>query len=267
MSTESKAMSQMREETKGTYPKDNKVTASTVNTTQYGNNQLARDGDEDLSALARNSLSLEEKLGKDPADPQENDSAAAGSRTASSTQRNTNDTGASETTEKGPLVSAEPTETETEIIRHDTTIHRTVKPPVIHETIRPIETNIITTNITVHRHVHHYVHRIQPVLVTSDEEERLVHNIMGEGREPTTSMTYRQLGGSATNDVGTGGGMGGGKVCQVCGGATRNVLYREKGVHSGENELEQDISGDTCPICGRNTDNLSRGMEGMNIRD
>jgi len=256
-------MSQRREETKGTYPKDNKVAAGRVNTTPSGNNQLVRDGDEDLSALARNSLSLEEKLGRNPAGPQENDLAAAESLTASSSQQNTKDTGASKATEKGPLVSAEPTETENEIIKHDTTIHRTVKPPVIHETIRPIETNIITTNVTVHRHVHHYVHRIQPVLVTSDEEERLVHNIMGEGREPTTSMTYRQLGGSATNDVGT----GGGKVCQVCGGATGNILYRQKGVHSGENKLEQDVSGDMCPICGRNTDNLSSRMEGMNIRD
>src|SRR5271163_972997 len=51
---------------------------------------------------------------------------------------------------------------------HDTTIHTIVKPPVVHETIRPIEMTIINTNATLHHHVHHYVHRIQPVSATTD---------------------------------------------------------------------------------------------------
>jgi hypothetical protein len=54
------------------------------------------------------------------------------------------------------LVPAEPSQPDnSESHKHDTTIHRTVKPAVVHETIRPVETNIITTNMTVHHHIHH----------------------------------------------------------------------------------------------------------------
>src|SRR5579871_1997837 len=247
------------------------------------NSKKASDGmsatspDQELSTLARNSLSLEERLGKDEG---QNEPTEARSGQTSSVRNETAQRGTADPPAKGPLVPAQPIETETEKVTHDTTIHRTVKPPVIHETIRPVETNIITTNVTVHRHVHHYVHRIQPILVTSDEEERLVHDIMGEGRAPTTNMTYRQLGtGGSMHQTHTGEGSTHqtntagvhGKVCKVCGGATGNVLYREKGgdsvERSAENTVEQDISGESCPICGRNTDELSQGMRDMKIRN
>jgi hypothetical protein len=55
---------------------------------------------------------------------------------------------------------------------------------VVHETIRPIETTIITTERTVHHHIHHHINRIQPVVVTSDEEEQLARELLNEGAQP-----------------------------------------------------------------------------------
>jgi ssDNA-binding Zn-finger/Zn-ribbon topoisomerase 1 len=49
----------------------------------------------------------------------------------------------------------------------------------------------------------------------------------------------------------------GGNICNVCGGATGNVLYKNNAQH-------EDVSGEVCPICGRNTD-LTQGMENMKI--
>ena len=214
---------------------------------------------EDLSTLGRNSLSLEEKLANEA---RQWNTTRTGETANQNFPRKDEDMPT-----KGPLVRADPTETETEKVRHDTTIHRTVRPAVIHETISPIETTITTTNMTIHRHVHHYVHRIQPVLVTSDEEERLVHDIMGEGRAPTTSMTYRQLE-MGSNQIRNAGEIGPqGKVCQVCSGATGNALHKEKGGNSRENAFDEDISGESCPICGRNTDQLSQGVKNMTIGD
>lgn len=95
------------------------------------------------------------------------------------------------------LIPAEPSRpgSSSESHKHDTTIHRTVKQAVIHETIRPVETNIVTTNMTIHHHIHHYVHRIQPVIVSSDEEERYVHDFMGQGWQPhSEGKMYRHLG-------------------------------------------------------------------------
>jgi hypothetical protein len=97
-------------------------------------------------------------------------------------------------TPNSPMIPAVPSDRNAEPEKHDTTIHRTIKPAVIHETIRPIEQNIVTTNLTVHRYVHHYVHRIQPVIVSSDEEELYIHDFMGQGMEPTHVGSYCELG-------------------------------------------------------------------------
>ena len=147
------------------------------------------------------------------------------------------------------MIPAEPSDRNADSEKHDTTIHRTIKPAVIHETIRPIEQNVVTTNLTVHRHVHHYVHRIQPVIVSSDEEERYIHDFMGQGMEPTHVGSYRELGNTNYSQ-----GLErdlkdfDGQQCTVCGGATGNVI----GGHEGR---KGDVSGENCPICGGDIDN------------
>jgi hypothetical protein len=152
-------------------------------------------------------------------------------------------------TPNSPMIPAESSDRNTESEKHDTTIHRTIKPAVIHETIRPIEQNIVTINLTVHRHVHHNVHRIQPVLVSSDEEERYIHDFMGQGMEPTHVGSYRELGNTNYSQ-----GLEhelkdfDGQQCTVCDGATGDVI----GGHEGR---KGDVSGENCPIRGGDIDN------------
>jgi hypothetical protein len=119
---------------------------------------------------------------------------------------------------------------------HDTTIHTTVKPPVVHETIRPIETEIIDTELTVHRHVHHYVHRIQPVIVSSFEEERLAHDILGHGQPSNGKSMYRE---STMQE-------GNGEMCGLC-GADGNLLSHIGSLKRRNNESS---STGACPVCG-----------------
>jgi hypothetical protein len=138
------------------------------------NSMESSSSNSDLAALARQNETLEHKLDK----LQINDSTTR-------SQTEPSQTGESQSRPDKRLVPAPPkSPASNEIERHDTTIHTNVKPPIIHETIRPIETNIITTEREIHHHIHHYVHRIQPVVVTSDEEEELVHQLMREGGQP-----------------------------------------------------------------------------------
>lgn len=122
---------------------------------------------------------------------------------------------------------------------HDTTIHTTVRSAVVHETIRPIETEIINNELTVHRHVHHYVHRIRPVLVSSFEEERLAHDILGEGQAALGNAMYRDTTldskGSQSNDM-----------CQLC-GAEGNLLSHIGSLKRLNNEASSTAA---CPVCG-----------------
>ena len=123
---------------------------------------------------------------------------------------------------------------------HDTTIHTTVKPPVVHETIRSIETEIVNTELTVHQHVHHYVHRIQPVIVSSVEEEGLAHDILGQGQPPTGDAMYRDPTMDAkrtSNDI-----------CRLC-GAEGNLLSHIGTLKRRNNEAS---STGACPVCGSN---------------
>jgi hypothetical protein len=133
------------------------------------NNTERSSSNSDLAILARRNETLEKKLGN----LQISDSA-----------RSQNFPSEPESKDKRLVPAPPKSPTSNEIERHDTTIHTNVKPPIIHETIRPIETNIITTERVIHHHIHHYVHRIQPVIVTSDEEEELVHQLMREGGQP-----------------------------------------------------------------------------------
>lgn len=131
------------------------------------------------------------------------------------------------------------------------------KPAVVRETIRPIEKNIITTNTIVHHHVHHYVHRIQPVTVTSIEAEGHVHNILDEGKERFGTGLYRER--QEGDVVAVSDGMNG---CSIC-GATGNILSGQRRLKIGENE---EISSNTCPACGGNIENdLSAGIRDMKI--
>jgi hypothetical protein len=132
---------------------------------------------------------------------------------------------------------------------HDTTIHTTVKPPVVHETIRPIETEIIDTELTVHRHVHHYVHRIQPVIVSSYEEERLAHDILGQGQPSMGNAMYRE----STME-------GNGETCRLC-GADGNLLSHIGSLKRRNNEAS---STGACPVCGSDRGGgVSRDTKGM----
>jgi hypothetical protein len=135
---------------------------------------------------------------------------------------------------------------------HDTTIHTTVKPPVVHETIRPIETEIIDTELTVHRHVHHYVHRIQPVIVSSFEEERLAHDILGQGQPSMGNAMYRE---STLHE-------GNGEMCRLC-GADGNLLSHIGSLKRRNNEAS---STGACPVCGsdRGVGGVSRDTKGTN---
>lgn len=169
---------------------------------------------------------------------------------------------------------------DSETHKHDTTIHRTVNPAVVHETIRPIETNIVTTNMTVHHHIHHYVHRIQAVIVSSDEEERWVHDFMGQGMQPHSEGTmYRQMGnqGGLENEVGrhrqTRGVEGADKL-----GQTENVGRQgySHGLEQGTGPVGKHQSRDVgenvgragkhsgngaCTVCG-SSGNVLKGNEG-----
>ena len=126
-----------------------------------------------------------------------------------------------------------------------------MKPPVVHETIRPIETEIIDTELTVHRHVHHYVHRIQPVIVSSFEEERLAHDILGQGQPSTGNAMYRE---STLQE-------GSDKMCRLC-GADGNLLSHIGSLKSRNNEAS---STGACPVCGsdRGVVGVSRDAKGM----
>lgn len=171
--------------------------------------------------------------------------------------------------------------------KHDTTIHRTVKPAVIHETIRPVETNIVTTNMTVHHHIHHYVHRIQPVLVSSEEEERFVHDFMGQGWQPhSEGKLYRHLGTHGEqgieNEVGGQGqteGVGRRDYTQEIDNkagnqaqtgdvghkgysqGTENIDRHGQSRSAGENIRQHSGSGGTCTACA-SSGNVLKGTEG-----
>lgn len=125
---------------------------------------------------------------------------------------------------------------------HDTTIHTTVKPPVVHETIRPIETEIIGSELTVHRHVHHYVHRIQPVIVSSFEEERLAHDILGQGQPALGNAMYRDT----IDAKGISHNENSNEMCQLC-GAEGNLLSHIGSLKRRNNEAS---TTGACPVCG-----------------
>ncbi len=187
------------------------------------------------------------------------------------------------------LIPAEPSKpgSNSESHKHDTTIHRTVKPAVIHETIRPAETNIVTTNMTVHHHIHHYVHRIQPVLISSDEEERFVHDFMGQGWQPhSEGKMYRHLGNQGEqgieNEVGGQGQIEGverrsytqeidnkvGNQAQAGGvgqkgysQGTENLGRHGQSRSAGGNIRQHSGSGGTCAACA-SSGNVSKSTEG-----
>jgi hypothetical protein len=288
--------------------------------TRQFNDQPPSESSNDLASLAQNSRTLEQKLsGQNTQKSGQNNQAAqreyanetnrggqyesaqsgeysqGQSTQAGEDARMSNQSGTSHDNadSNATLVPAEPSQPDnSESHKHDTTIHRTVKPAVIHETIRPVETNIITTNMTVHHHIHHYVHRIQPVIVSSDEEERWVHDSMGQGVQPSSEGTmYRQMGiqGELENEIGRQGqgvergrhgysrgvekevaqnsGDGekvghvgkhsGGGACAVC-GSSGNVL---KDTEGGKTH-----NGGICRVCGNDYDEeLSRGISDMKI--
>jgi len=166
------------------------------------------------------------------------------------------------------LVPVEPSQLgNSESQKHDTTIHRTVKPAVVHETIRPVETNIVTTNMTVHHHIHHYVHRIQPVIISSDEEERWVHDFMGQGMQPSSEGTmYRQMGdqGGPEKEVG----LQGRSESVESGGRGYSHSQEESAGYvrrqgTGENvgRVGKHTGDGACIICG-SSGNALKGTEG-----
>src|SRR5271170_6343671 len=138
---------------------------------------------------------------------------------------------------------------------HDTTIHTTVKPPVVHETICPIEAEIIDTELTVHRHVHHYVHRIQPVIVSSFEEERLAHDILGQGQPSMGNAMYRD----STMDA-NGSNQTSNEMCRLC-GAEGNLLSHIGSLKRRNNEAS---TVGACPVCGSHIGaGVSKDTKGM----
>ena len=287
--------------------------------TRQFNDQPPSESSNDLASLAQNSRTLEQKLSGQNTQKSGPNNQAAQREYANETNRGgqyesaqSGEYSQGQSTQAGEdarmsnqpgtshdnadsnatLVPAEPSQPDnSESHKHDTTIHRTVKPAVIHETIRPVETNIVTTNMTVHHHIHHYVHRIQPVIVSSDEEERWVHDSMGQGVNSEGTM-YRQIGvqrglnegdmqaqdegfeggrrsggienvGQVGQNRGVGGNVGhvgkhtGGGACAVC-GSSGNVL---KGTEGGKTH-----NGGICRVCGNDYDEeLSRGISDMKI--
>ena len=187
-------------------------------------NQLAKDGD--IETLARDSQSFEQKLG------------------AMQLNDDTSNTSSRPQPPDSRLVYADDEDTPTDTYHHDTTMHSEVKTAIIHETIRPIETTVINTERTVHRHVHHYVHRIQPVIVSSEEEEQHVHDIFGEGKERQSTETYREYIAPSTQDWVQGennhsfnGTLDSGLDCVVCNGLRGKTMGKEGKAEQGNERM------------------------------
>jgi hypothetical protein len=161
----------------------------------------------------------------------------------------------------GPLLPAQPKATEC----HDTTIHRYIRPAVIHETIRPVEETIVATKVYVHRHVHHHVHRVQPVLCESEEEERMLYEMIEERPE---GFPFQKAGIEVEDErefIADEGNVRG-NLCGVCRGASLHCREANAEKDSSETIRPNGVSGENCPACGEATI-PSQEMRTMNISE